>query len=306
MVLCIVVLFFILFAHYGLPEKIKIDPSIATKEPHENDLLKDAKPIYLLNSENKSCCLLIHGYQGSPFTFKELADLLHQDNHDVIVPLLPGHGLKTDKLMSMTRYEDWYRYLKDMYIKHYKNYTSFYIIGFSLGGNLALKLAGEFYKTKIPTKLITIATPVQLYGFLNGKFILQDFRLLLSGVLKECIEFIPKKITNKSNFLLKFLSPWVGYSSEHSTACVHSIKINVSKVKKILSKISVPYLGIQNQKDKTVHIENFYYIFRKISSASKRADVLSFDDGSTNNHLLLTHSYSKEKVFDLVINYLKQ
>src|SRR5690349_21946229 len=54
--------------------------------------------------------LLVHGFTGSPFSLRPLAELLAARGFTVDVPLLPGHGA-TWRDMLPTRYDDWRRHV---------------------------------------------------------------------------------------------------------------------------------------------------------------------------------------------------
>ena len=58
--------------------------------------------------------LIIHGYLGSPYDVKYLAEKLSQNGYTVSVPLLPGHGTCKEDFLSKGK-KDW---LEEVYRSH--------------------------------------------------------------------------------------------------------------------------------------------------------------------------------------------
>lgn len=86
--------------------------------------------------------LLCHGFTGSPHSLRPWAEHLAAAGLTVSLPRLPGHGT-TWQEMSMTRWEDWYaavdRALDDLHAQC----RQVFVMGLSMGGTLALRLAEE-------------------------------------------------------------------------------------------------------------------------------------------------------------------
>ena len=98
-------------------------------------------PLFYQGVQIERGVLLIHGFTGSTRELDPLARYLHQQGLTVHAPLLKGHGT-TPEEMSRTTWVDWwasalkgYRLLKE------KGCRQLVVIGFSMGGLLALKLA---------------------------------------------------------------------------------------------------------------------------------------------------------------------
>lgn len=86
--------------------------------------------------------LLLHGYTGSPYDLRPLADFLHAHDVKVSVPLLRGHGNKPSDLnrVSATQWlEDATRALSTFDKK-----KPIVVGGLSMGGLLAIILARKF------------------------------------------------------------------------------------------------------------------------------------------------------------------
>lgn len=317
MVLVFIVLIVLLFVagHYGLPEKV--NPFAYQEAPSAIQLMRGAEP-FRLQGKTDVGFLLVHGFEDSPYTMRNLADLLHSEGHTVIAPLLPGHGTNI-KNFAKTRYEHWLTMVRETYFKERPRFRHFFLIGFSMGGNLCLTLASELGKRAqgngvdrarllasgredmMPTGMITISAPVTLNGFLNGRLIIKDPRLFLTGVLKGVIRYISKA---KSLTAEQVMNPWVGYGEAYTLPALHSFKLGVTRVKFLLHRIKSPLCLIHAKGDQTVHIENMHYIFRKAGSKEKCAYAMTLDENLTTHHVLVTHQLVREKVFHYVLKFV--
>ncbi len=84
--------------------------------------------------------LVLHGFTGSPKSMTPWAKELAAEGWTVRVPLLPGHGTRWQD-MNLTTWEDWYaeadRHLRELEDRC----THVFVMGLSMGGSLALRLA---------------------------------------------------------------------------------------------------------------------------------------------------------------------
>lgn len=127
----------------------------------------DFLDIELISENNKRAAILVHGLEGSSQStyIKGMAQRLLSDNYDAICLNMRGcsgrpnrqfssyHSGKTDDL--------------DTVVQHFaSNYESIVLIGFSLGGNMVLKYAGENGENLNPMvkSVIGISVPLDLAG----------------------------------------------------------------------------------------------------------------------------------------------
>jgi carboxylesterase len=84
--------------------------------------------------------LLCHGFTGTPQSLRPWADHLAGAGLSVWLPRLPGHGT-TWQQMAHTRWEDWYAEIDRAFDELRANADEVFVMGLSMGGCLALRLA---------------------------------------------------------------------------------------------------------------------------------------------------------------------
>jgi carboxylesterase len=84
--------------------------------------------------------LLCHGFTGSPQSLRAWAEYLADAGLSVSLPRLPGHGT-TWREMARTRWEDWYAEVNRAYNELRGRADQVFVMGLSMGGCLALRLA---------------------------------------------------------------------------------------------------------------------------------------------------------------------
>jgi len=286
-VICATIYF---FGWYSLPEKI--DPSDYQEQPNPREILKGAEP-FDYKGDSDTGFLLLHGYESSPYTLKALGKFLNAQGHSVHAPLFPGHGT-TLSSFEKTRYEHWYECARRAYIQGRGRYKHFFVIGFSLGGNIALRLAAQYQKQAPPSALVLISAPVTLNGILNGKLFFRDWRMIFTGIARYFLGPISKK---RDLVSMDIINPTVSYTEAYVVSPLHSLRTNLVKVKKVLHQIKTPLCVIHASNDKTIHIENTHYIMRKISSVEKRAHIFRIDENISTRHEIVTHEMIRDKIF---------
>jgi len=84
--------------------------------------------------------LLCHGFTGSPQSLRPWAEYLAAAGLTVSLPRLPGHGTSWQE-MARTRWEDWYAEVDRAFDELRARCESIFVMGLSMGGCLALRLA---------------------------------------------------------------------------------------------------------------------------------------------------------------------
>jgi carboxylesterase len=101
-------------------------------------LMPGAEPFF--HPGGSTGVLLCHGFTGTPASLRPWADYLAAAGLSVSLPRLPGHGT-TWQDMNHTRWEDWYAEVDRAYEELRGHASEIFIMGLSMGGCLALRMA---------------------------------------------------------------------------------------------------------------------------------------------------------------------
>lgn len=116
--------------------------------------------------------LIIHGFAGSPDELLPLYNFLTLKGMKTSMPTLKGHCSGRNALARSTRRE-WLKSAETAYINLNKTCSDITVIGFSMGGLLAVKL---YQKYKFH-RLVTVNTPVYYWNIAAVcKNLLSDFK----------------------------------------------------------------------------------------------------------------------------------
>jgi carboxylesterase len=86
--------------------------------------------------------LLLHGFTGSPQSLRPWGEHLATAGLTVVCPRLPGHGTRWQDL-NLTRWPDWYGEAEHAFGALHGRCTEVFVMGLSMGGCLALRLAEQ-------------------------------------------------------------------------------------------------------------------------------------------------------------------
>jgi len=88
--------------------------------------------------------LLCHGFTGSPQSMRPWGEYLagRHPEYAIELPLLPGHG-RSWQALQRTTWQDWYGALDDAFRDLAGRCGQVYVMGLSMGGGLALRLAQQ-------------------------------------------------------------------------------------------------------------------------------------------------------------------
>ena len=86
--------------------------------------------------------LVLHGFTGQPLSMRPWAEHLAAAGLAVELPRLPGHGTQWQD-MTVTRWDDWYAEVDRAFSTLSARCASVFVMGLSMGGSLALRLAEQ-------------------------------------------------------------------------------------------------------------------------------------------------------------------
>jgi len=216
---------------------------------------------------NKVGCLVIHGFGGNIKEVAPLAACLTNQGYKVFCPSLKGHTGRRKDFQGVV-YNDWIASAEEGLLSLQADCDVVYIIGFSMGGLIAINLG---LKHNIGG-IVTINTPI-FYMNIKRAF-LNSVNVLIRKDIKTISRNLKASRTLPFSSLLNFI-------------------LLVKATKPQIKGLDCPILVAQANDDPTVRKSSANYIFQRTGSQIKR---LEFYDST--EHLILL---SREG--DLVIKH---
>jgi carboxylesterase len=218
--------------------------------------------------KNRTGCLVIHGFGGGIHEIETLADHLKEEGYQVACPRLKGHTGNRVHMKKAT-YQDWIASAETELIRLRQKTDDIVLVGFSMGGLIAVNLACKYRVRAI----VTINTPIYYWE--------------LKRVAQNIAEDVKYK---KSEHIRRYLS---AQKASPMVSMLNFLKLlNITKTK--LNKINVPFFAIQAKDDDTVKIKSASYIMDNISSQIKQ--VKYYNKGG---HLILKSDTAPEVIADV-------
>ena len=211
-------------------------------------IMRGAEP-FLLPGGSRGV-LLIHGFTGSPAEMKLLGQYLSASGYTVLAPRLCGHGSRVHD-MAPTTWPYWYAAVEDGYHLLQGLCDDIAVVGLSMGGLLALKLAVE----QPVRKVAALSAPIYLY----------DRRLPLLPLYRLFRNYAPHK-----RKAFPDIEPCysVGYDRT-PLASLSSLLTFIDHVRKLLPLLDVPAFIAQSKVEHTVRPESAEYIYQHVGSKDK-------------------------------------
>lgn len=242
----------------------------------ELKILSGAEPFLLPG--NSRGVLLLHGFTGAPAEMRQLGDSLHNLGFTVLAVRLPGHGTNVCD-MEPTNWRHWYGEAVNGYHLLRGICTEIHVMGLSMGGLLALKLAVEY-----PLKsAVALSAPVYLF----------ERRLPLLPLYRLFRRYVPKK---RRDYDIE-PSLFVGYDRT-PLSCLASLLELVNLVCRDLPSITCPVLLIQSRREHTVRPESAAFLFGQLRTERKELFWLE-----KSGHIV-TLDMERERVFGKIAEFL--
>ena len=227
---------------------------------------QDPRPFLLHPAQpNGSGVVLIHGLFASPAEVRGFGERLALNGYTVIGPRLRGHGTSPCELREL-KWEQWLQSVYRAYriIEPYSE--RIYLIGFSTGGALALKLAADQ-----PDKLSGIAAISVPIKFSDSTMM-----------------FVP--LVHGTNTLMRWFSSYEGKSfvtnqSEHPdinycnmpVRALYELRRLIDDLENRLADIATPTLILQADKDPVVDAKSADIIHAKLGTELKKREFIAAD-----------------------------
>lgn len=258
----------------------------AKTEPTDSQYMNEhVKPFFLEGAIKDECILMIHGYTGSPADMLPLAQYLNNSGkgYTVACILLPGHGTQMDDLLA-ANWKKWVLYASGELKSLQEKYPKVSIVGFSMGGDIALCLASKFNVNRI----VTICTPIMIMNKLN--YIAEFLSIFKKYTYWRTGSRIEGELEHDYE---------TGYAGMPVRSIAEVRNLTIVTINR-LRRVKQPILIIQSLNDRTVHPRSPYIIFDKIESDYKELLLL---EKSRHNPI---YGIEREKLYSTVDSFLKK
>ena len=245
------------------------------------DILKimpGAEP-FLLKGDSRGV-LLVHGFTGTPAEMRLLGEHLNQRGFTVLAVRLPGHGT-TVLDMESTGWRHWYGAVVDGLYLLKSLCVEINVVGLSMGGLLALKLAAEY--------------PIDRVAALSTPVLLADRRILHLPFHRLFRRFVPKKRRDYD------IDPqyYVGYDRTPLSSLSSLLEL-IRLVQEDIRSVRCPSLLIQSRREHTVRPESALFLMERLGSKTKELFWLE-----KSGHIV-TIDLERETVFAKVAEFLTE
>lgn len=267
---------------------IKKIKSILFKDPlslFEEEKALVNQPFYFKGRNGKGV-LLIHGWTSTAYEVRRLGEYLNEEGFTVSGPMLRGHGTKPEDLENV-KWQDWSSDLSQEFDKLQRECEKVYVIGTSIGGNLAILLNKE--KPGI-SGLVLMATPYAV-----------KFEKLLAFFAKMLVVF--------KKYIRKYYPPTFGVSTSITRLISYQtypiknafeVKEMIEASRKALREIYQPCFLMKSKQDHIIARNSLEKIYNQINSKIKYKKYIN-----RAYHTFIS-DIKNEYVFEDILNFLNE
>lgn len=229
--------------------------------------------------------LLTHGFTGSPFDLRELADVFHDAGATVLVKRLAGHGTTLRDLANRSL-ADWRQSL-DEAVEQLGSFRSIVLVGNSFGGNLLLDLC---QRRALPVRgVVLLSTPI----FMPGEW---WKRLLLPVILpwKFSVAKSWVKREDRADYLVRgsyVEIPLRGYRE--------FLNVLHGQDRAFFSRFSLPILLVYSTHDSVIKPHSAQFIYQNVASLLKRLYWVN------DTHHSPLQSKRKAELYQLILSFFR-
>lgn len=233
--------------------------------------------------------LMIHGFGGSPFDVRPLAEILEKRGYAVKAVLLPGHGTRARDLKDIKK-EEWlkesfacYRDLKD-------EYGDVSIVGFSMGGAIGLCIAAENEVDKLVLISPYFKVRKRWFNFGRPEDWARRFSWIIPYVRKPKMGQI-----NDPNGLRRY----VAYM-HLPTKAVNELDGVGTLAKEKAKRVTCPTLWAHSGGDIVADFRLSKQIFKSVPASKKY-----FIEYQKSNHIIL-YDYDSQDLSDKIVSFFEE
>ena len=200
---------------------------------------------------NGAAVLCLHGLTGTPYEVRPIAQALAARGLRARAPWMAGHE-QGHVALARTRYEDWLELAEHELTALRAEYAKVFVVGVSMGGLVALRLA----ETRVVDGIVVIGTPLALRWPLP----------LLARVLRRLVPFRAKRGSDIRDPAARARHPGL---EAMPLASVYELVRLEAVVAAELSRIRVPILVAHGRHDRTAPPRDAARIHAEVASVDK-------------------------------------
>ena len=195
--------------------------------------------------------LLLHGFTGAASDMRPLGEALHADGLTVHGVRLAHHGTQAED-MNRAHWRDWVASALDGYHLLSQQCERVLVMGLSMGGMLALRLAAQLPVAGV----VAMSTPTYLFYRRSG------WRPHLAGLYSTIFRYVIKEDVDSGK-------TYTGSYPVFPTAAVGQFYALLKDTDPLLPHITAPVLLIHSHGDDFIPAENMPYLHEQLVEAPR-------------------------------------
>jgi len=208
----------------------------------------------------------------------------------VVLPVYPGHGTTVDDFRT-TFFSDWLGCAERHFLSLTKEHARVLLIGFSMGGSIALCLAA---KHRDLPQLVGVAALSPVYALYRRELLLRSFCAGLRGLWKKLrLQRLEQETASSES---RRIAPYQGYEKVLCLPQVFSLAKGLRDMKALLPDLACPLFMISEVNDRISPPDTALAIARSVASRDVSVRWVRMLEQITSHHMLTTHRDTREQV----------
>lgn len=230
-------------------------------------------------------CLLIHGFTGTPKEMLWMGEYLSAQGFSTLGIRLAGHATHPDDMIR-SRYRDWMASLEDGYHLLKGLSEKVFLIGLSMGGILALRIAAQLKVAGV----FAMSTPYCLP---------HDPRLKYLKLISIIIKYLRKtdKQPDAGWFDKQAFAGHVSYPMNPTRSIVELDQL-IGEMQKALPKVQAPVFLVHSKNDNYVIKDSMQRIYDRLGTSNKQ---MMWVEGSGH---VIPREPAREQVYKAALDFI--
>jgi carboxylesterase len=249
-------------------------------------IIPTAEPFFFPG--NRTGCLLIHGFTGTPKEMRWLGETLAGHGFSVLGIRLTGHATHPDDMIR-SRWTDWAACVEDGYHLLRAAADRIYLVGLSMGGVLSLLMSVQLEVRGVAA----LSTPYQLAS---------DWRLNYTRLLSKFQPYLPKSDMPPGAGWFD-QDAWKDHISypQNPVRSIGELQGLLTEMRLALPQVRVPVLLIHSRNDGYVLPENMERIYAGLVNATNKARLYITGSGH-----VVTRDAARGEVLQAVCDFVQR